>query len=147
MDNANQVWDVVTAAAGAITALGVALLYVQVRDARAALKSNTRFQVYGVNQAVFKLMVDYPELRKYFYEDQPIPEREPDRSQVLAAAELILDLFEVTVLSFHTMDIETRTTWEGYIRVTSLSSPALRHFLQAEQHRYKRLHEIVYRAR
>src|SRR5262245_24345793 len=42
---------------------------------------------------ISRIFVEYPELRPYFYDSQPIEENNPDFHRAEAVAELLLDIF------------------------------------------------------
>ncbi len=77
--------------------------------------------------ALDRLFVDIPELRPYFYNDQDVPADEPMRAQVLATAELIVDLADsVSSMMRHSqLDLSDQAAWAEALAVYG-RSPAVR---------------------
>ena len=63
-------------------------------SARADVFDRVQAQMFIIDQ----LFVTHPELRPYFYEGKPPDDEQLLRQRLLAAAEMILDVFEVIVL-------------------------------------------------
>jgi hypothetical protein len=105
-----------------VSLFGFAFLIHQVR-------LNARGVVYQLSNQVYKLFVDHPELRPYFYDRQPLPEDEPDRSRVLACAELLTDFFEHIAHTGSLLDAGIRTTWCEYMRHTYQKNPAFASYI------------------
>lgn len=70
-------------------------------------------ELMGCTMALDRLFVEFPKLRPYFYEDVELPSEEPLRSQVISAAELIVDLADsVTNMVRHgQLDAADRDAW------------------------------------
>lgn len=48
---------------------------------------------------VARVFIDYPELRSYFYDGAPVPNRGAKRSRVLATAEMLADIIDSVLYS------------------------------------------------
>lgn len=150
-------WEVLTAIGAMISALGAIILPIitiagfllvikQLRDAREALETQTREQVYQASSGILNMFVEHPGLRPYFYDAIQLPEQEPERSKVLAACEVMGDHWENILLSKKSLDRETLGVWEDYMAGIYLSSPSLSYFFLHEGYRYsngflQRLHQ------
>jgi hypothetical protein len=116
-----------------VTATGFIFLWKQLRDGRQSLENQTRWQIYQLSFHVYRMLVELPNLRPYFYENKAVPEDEPAKSQVFAAAELMLDYFENIFLSKEAVDPDTWEVWKRYMRQLCTTSPALRAFAEGSQ--------------
>jgi hypothetical protein len=77
-----------------------------------------------------KLFVERPDLRPYFYgeEPKPVPHDEPERGRVLATAELIVDFADNFVAQRRVLPGDYERGWAEYFRALYVSSPAVQHF-------------------
>lgn len=122
---------------GPLVALfGFFLVSQQLRIGRESMNAQARGLIYQLSHNVYKLFVDRPELRPYFYGDIPIPTEEPERSQVLSAAELLCDYFEHIYFAGEQLAPELKDTWCSYMRMLYQSSDALKHYLDGMDSQY-----------
>lgn len=120
-----------------VTVLGFIFIWVQLKNQRRSLESQTSWQVYGLGSQVLAMFVQFPELRPYFHGGQiQLPDEEPMRSRVLAAIEVFCDHLENIVARRDDMDAGTYEVWESYMRKLHKRSPVLRDFLDQEADRY-----------
>jgi hypothetical protein len=133
-----QAWG--TVAAALITLIGFGFVGWQIRQQRLTLENQTRWEVYQLSFALYKMLVDAPELRKYFYDKVPMPPESEARDRVMAAAELFLDYFENIWLSKkeRTLDADTWAVWRDYMQYLHTQSPALKEFIAVHSARYNR---------
>lgn len=131
-----QAWG--TVAAALFTLLGFAFVGWQIYQQRVTLENQTRWEVYQLSFSVYKMLVDAPELRKYFYDEIAVPDESTARGRVMAAAELFLDYFENIWLSKKekTLDGDTWIVWRDYMQYLYSKSPALKEFMTAHGARY-----------
>lgn len=150
-------WEVLTALGAIISALGAIILPIitiagfllvikQLKDAREALETQTREQVYQASLGILNMFIEHPGLRPYFYDRVQLPTHEPERSKVLASCEIMGDHWENILLSKKSLDKETLTVWEDYMVGIYNTSPALAYFFLHEGYRYsdnflQRLHQ------
>jgi len=92
-----------------------------------AQRAANDLDLMGYTMAVDRLFVEFPQLRRYFYEEAEIPSEEPLRSQVISTAELIIDLADsVTNMIRHgQLDIADRDAWTAALASYG-RSPAVR---------------------
>ena len=129
-----------------VAAFGFIFIWVQLKHERSALEAQTRLQIYELGSNVLNMFVERPELRPYFYSNRPIPTKDPLRSQVLAATELVLDQLESIVMSHGDMDATTLETWAKYMNGIYLTSPTIQEFLDEdhEGNRYdKKFRDLI----
>lgn len=122
--------------APAVTLLGFLFVIQQLRIGRRSMEAQARGLIYQLSNSVYKLFVDRPMLRPYFYDNMPIPTTEPQRSEVLGAAELLCDYFEHIHFTDKQLATELRDAWSAYMRMLYKSSEALRQFLDGMDSQY-----------
>ncbi|CAA6603745.1 hypothetical protein MTBLM1_120052 [Rhodospirillaceae bacterium LM-1] len=126
-----------------ITAVGFVFVWNQLKRERVSLETQTAWQVYGLSLNIQTLFIDNPELRPYFHDEAPMPVAEPERSKVLAMAEIICDHLESLVLSKEAMDIDVMNVWVPYMHGLYRKSPAIRDFLRHENEGYRYAKEFT----
>ena len=112
------------------------LISEQLRATNRSTENQTRWEIEQVSFNVYKMLVDRPSLRKYFYDSAAPPSDEPARSRVEAACELLLDYFETIVGSSSVLDDTSESVWNVYMQKIYVTSPALCAFLNRECERY-----------
>ena len=113
-------------------------------SARADAFDRVQAQMFIIDQ----LFVTHPELRPYFYEGKPPADDQLLRQRLLAAAEMVLDVFEVIVLhQKYFVGVWPGGTWEVYMRRVFTHSPVLHDYLDANADWYPtELTEIMRRS-
>jgi hypothetical protein len=123
-------WEIVGTWLGPIVStFGFIFVWLQLKREQIARETQTRWQIYGLGLKVLTMFVQNPELRPYFYDRKPAPKKEPARSKVLAAVELVCDHLENIILSKNSIDRETILLWKKYMSRLYENSPAMRDFL------------------
>lgn len=125
--------------AGALVALvGFIFVFLQLTRETKEIQNQTKWQVYSNGLTTLNVFVDHPELRAYFYGDElPVPEDTILKNQVFAAAEMLADHWESTMLSDDTLNSEVDELWRIYMLGIYCRSPALREFLKNENEGYR----------
>ncbi len=127
-----------------VSLLGFTFLIRQVRLNRLSLENQTRSSIYQLSYSVYRLFIEHPDLRPYFYDGKPSPESEPERSKVLAAAELLTDFFESIVHSAHIIEPDLRSTWFKYMEDIYRYSPVFHDYIETRgEHYTKVLHKAI----
>lgn len=136
----------VAIAAVLVNLCGFLLLSEQLGATKEATENQTRWEIEQVSFNVYKMLVDQPSLRPYFYEGKSLPEHGADVEEPPAAAdlrwklesacELLLDYFETIVRSGTVLDDTSEVVWRKYMVKVYRKSPALRQFLENERDRY-----------
>jgi hypothetical protein len=127
-----------------ISLLGFIFLIRQIRLNRLSLENQTRSSIYQLSYNVYRLFIEHPDLRPYFYDGKALPESEPERSKVLAAAELLTDFFESIVHSSHIIDPDLRGTWFRYMQDTYRHNPVFQDYIETRGDHYtKVLHKAI----
>jgi len=126
---------------------GFLLVSEQLGATKEATENQTRWEIEQVSFNVYKMLVDEPSLRPYFYEGKSLPVREAHnqeeqpaaadlRWKLESACELLLDYFETIVRSGTVLDDTSEAVWHKYMVKIYRKSPALRQFLENERDRY-----------
>lgn len=150
VDNASQLANYVAIAAVLVNLCGFLLVSEQLGATKDATENQTRWEIEQVSFNVYKMLVDEPSLRPYFYEGMALPALEPAqdpqeekagpaqllRWKVESACELLLDYFETIVRSGTVLDDTSEAVWHKYMVKIYRKSPALRAFLENERDRY-----------
>jgi hypothetical protein len=132
-----EVCQAVASLAGVVLSLvGFLFVILQLRQNQQATDRQTHAIVYQLNQEIYSLLVNHPDLRPYFYENEKIPCDEPIRSKVLAAAEMICDMFEYIVLNDKSLGKEIRKGWMSYMRRMYQENQCLPEFLSIASAQY-----------
>lgn len=99
-----------------------------VRQTRLLNTTNRAMVSYNSNAMMHNIstfFLQYPQLRRYFYDNAPMPSEEPTRTQVLVLADMFLDLMSVTLNNAPLQSPEEASGWREYFRDLAKSSPAL----------------------
>ena len=75
-----------------------------------------------------KLLIEKPNLRPYLYRNKPLPDDERERDEVLATAELLVDLADNVVAQSPLLPDHHRRLWDEYFRDMYRSSQAIREY-------------------
>lgn len=119
--------------------VGFYFVWKQLRGERQVLEVQTSAQVYDSGIDALKTFVENGELRSYFYDCTPLPEKsEPDNlwSRVMTSCEIMCDQWENISLSGKALGDGTNAIWEKYMNGIYLTSPSMRYFLVQEGYRY-----------
>jgi hypothetical protein len=144
-NNNNESWNASAAGgqwAGAlVTFIGFVFVLVQLNRETREIQNQTKWQVYNNGLTTLSIFVDHPELRRYFYNDNvPVPEESEDnhlRSKVFAAAEMLADHWESTILSNASLNSNVIELWIIYMGGIYCKSPVLQEFLKNENEGYR----------
>jgi hypothetical protein len=72
------------------------------------------------------IMIEYPEIRPYFYHGKPAQSDDPNRLRVESTAEVVLDVFEWVWHRQEGLNPDDKGGWLAYMLDTFCNSPALR---------------------
>jgi hypothetical protein len=104
----------------------------QSQSAARALESNTFDASADATFMIDSIFVQYPELRKYFYDaEEQMPPR-PERDRLIAVAELMLDYFDYVLLQQRRSPVlHPHNFWsEEYLIDSFSASPILCEYLE-----------------
>jgi hypothetical protein len=120
----------------AVATLGLGFVIRQLRLGYKALEGQTRAAIYQMSQSTYKIFIDRPELRPYFYNNLALPDEDPERSRVLAAAELLCDYFEHVYFSRKNLPKELSDTWISYMKMLYDGSSAMKFYVDTMSSQY-----------
>ncbi len=86
-----------------------------------------------------RLFFEHPEIRPYFYDNQPPPDDPHEAARIEALAELFMDFLDMVIVLETTTPPELNipwAEWQDYIADLYLSSPAIRHFYRTNRDWY-----------
>jgi hypothetical protein len=92
---------------------------------RRTLRITTYRSATDLMLEVDRIFVDYPQLRRYFHDQEICPQSHPDYNLVQAVAELELDVLECIWDSRKSYTKADRISWTNYI-LGALKSPAVK---------------------
>uniref|UniRef100_UPI001C3F4B9D hypothetical protein n=1 Tax=Nocardia higoensis TaxID=228599 RepID=UPI001C3F4B9D len=97
----------------------------KISNAMAAISANNT--ALSALREVHLLMLQRPGSRRYFYADEPLPESQSERDDILTIAELLADVLCNGIHTHRTVpDSSSAEPWDHYCRATLQSSPVLR---------------------
>lgn len=78
----------------------------------------------------YELFVQHPELRAYFYENKPCPQRGSRRERVLSTTEAFADTLESGLFAYEAVPSSAyKENWTNYCQYMLRFSPALRNLV------------------
>ncbi|MGH7445603.1 MAG: hypothetical protein ACREKM_12025 [Longimicrobiales bacterium] len=122
---------------GLLAALvGLPLLYVQLRDVKRALRSGTHAAIYEQAANVRAHLIEYPHLRRYFFEGVDITPEHEDYDRVVTIAEVFLNYLEHIAVLGDSFGRENRPALDRFTRIALQNSPILRRHLREHRDAY-----------
>ncbi len=119
-----------------IATIGLPLLYVQLRDVKRTLRSSTHAAIYQQAADVRAHLVEYPQLRRYFFDGVDINADHPEYDRVVTLAELFLNYLEHIAVLGDSFGRENRPALARFTRTTLARSPILQRHLAANRASY-----------
>jgi hypothetical protein len=125
-----------TVAAALISLLGFVFVIRQLRYTRQAIETQTQAQIYSMGLEAYKIMIEHPELGRYFYDNAPLPQSGTERHKACSVFELFCDYFEYIILQKGAVSEDVRASWMRYMEHLFQSSVAMREFVAGRKHQY-----------
>ncbi|WP_268036260.1 cupin domain-containing protein [Algoriphagus sp. PAP.12] len=127
-----------------VTAVGIPILYLQLRDLKASLRSSTHASIYSQAESIRGYLIEYPELRKYFFDNCLINQENKDYNRVLSIAEVYLNYLEQIAVLRKSLGEENLTSLKLFLDTALSKSPILKQHLRENASLYSQaLHEMV----
>lgn len=129
-----------------ITAVGLSLLYIQLRDVKKSIRTATHATVFELAADFRGHLVQYPQLRKYFFGGVDIGPEDEDYDRVVTIAELYLNYLEDIAVLGDGFGKENLPALEQFSKIALERSPILRRHLSRNRASYSQALYRVLRA-
>lgn len=127
-----------------VTAIGIPILYLQLRDLKASLRSSTHASIYAQAEAIRGYLIQYPELRKYFFDNINLLPTDEDYSRVLSIAEVYLNYLEQIAVLKNSFGNENLDSLRLFTTTALGKSPIMQQHLKDNADLYsKSLHKMA----
>ena len=123
--------------AGVILALvGLPILIVQIRALQRSIQGRAHGAMYAQGANVRSHLVEYPHLRKYFFDGAEIGPEDEEYDRVVTIAELFLNYLEHIAVMEDSFGRGNRAALQRFVRYTLDRSPVLRRTLAENRPAY-----------
>lgn len=129
-------WIITIVGISAVVA-GVWFGFSQLVDAQRTIGTTVDARTFAMDQ----VFIDHPELRPYFYDNQPLPDDPIMRAEVLATSETLLDFLDGVFND--SVNSVNSGSWGAYTRFIYRSSPAVRETLRSHCDWYTYAHFVT----
>lgn len=119
-----------------LAAVGLPLLYLQLRGVQRSLRSQTHAGMYQQGADMRAHLVEHPHLRKYFFDNVEITQEHEDYDRVVTIAELFLNYLENIAVLGDSFGADNRPALQRFVRSTLDASPILRQHLAENRESY-----------
>lgn len=119
-----------------IAVVGIPLLYFQLRDLRHSSQISAHSATYEQAAAFRAHLVEYPHLRKYFFDGEAIAPGSPDYDRTITIAETFLNSLEYIAVLRNNFGKENDPALESFIRSVLAGSPIMRQHLSSHPRLY-----------
>ena len=127
-----------------LAAVGLPLLYLQLRGVQRSLRSTAHAAIYQQAADFRTHLVQYPHLRKYFFDNAEIAPEHEDYDRVVTMAELFLNYLEHIAVLGESFGRENRPALDRFSQAAFERSPILRQHLAENQVSYAAaLHRLL----
>ena len=127
-----------------IAAVGIAMIYIQLRDLKASLRSSVHTAIYSQAEKLRSYLIEYPHLRKYFFDGEPIASDHEDYNRVVSIAEIYLNYLEQIAVLQDSFGKENADSLARFINNAFDKSPILKQHLKENAAMYSNsLHQFV----
>jgi hypothetical protein len=109
--------------------VGVPLLYLQLRDVKRSVQSGAHASLYSQGADFRAHLVQYPHLRKYFFDGEEITPQHEEFDRVVTLAELFLNHLEHIAVLGDSFGKQNRPALDRFCRLALQRSPILRQHL------------------
>jgi hypothetical protein len=116
--------------------VGLPLLFAQLRDLKRSVQSSAHAALYAQGADFRAHLIDYPHLRKYFFDAADIAPEHEDYDRVVTIAELFLNHLEHIAVLGDSFGQENRPGLDRFCTVALERSPILRKHLEENRSSY-----------
>lgn len=125
-----------TAAGVIVSLLGFLFVTRQMRYTRQAIIMQTQAQIYNMGLEAYRVLIEHPDLGRYFNDGEPAPGAGPERHKAFAAFELFCDYFEYIIIEQQDVSADVRASWMRYMEKLFQRSPAIREYVESRRDQY-----------
>ena len=123
---------------------GIILIYVQLSKVNTTLRNDTQGRLFEQNGEFRRLLVEFPQYRKYFFDSQSIEKDSSDYPAVRTIAEMLANYMEHLAIQEPTLKKKDWGLWTAIIRDIYGTSPILQDLLSEKPNWYsKKLHTAL----
>lgn len=119
-----------------IAAVGVPLLYMQLRGLQKSILTATHAAMYHQAAEFRSHLIQFPHLRKYFFDGWEIAPEDDDYNRVVTLAEVFLNYLEHIAVLGSSFGSENRPALDRFTQVAFERSPILRQHLSRNRASY-----------
>lgn len=119
-----------------ITALGLVFVIFQLRELKLSVRSAAHASIYERAAEFRSHLVEYPQLRKYFFEEAAIDESDENYNRVLSIAEMYLNYLEQIFLTNESLGRQNLESIDRFITAALGRSPILQRSLTERSEAY-----------
>ena len=112
-----------------IAAVGIPILYLQLKDVKATVRSSAHSAIYNQAENLRGYLIEYPHLRKYFFNNEKIKPEKPEYDRVLSIAEIYLNYLEQIAVLKDNFGKENQSSLNSFVAHAFRKSPILRQHL------------------
>ncbi|MDX1626023.1 MAG: hypothetical protein R3323_05875 [Wenzhouxiangellaceae bacterium] len=122
----------------ALQLIGLVVVIVQLRRVNASIRVSAQASLYQQSSSVRSALIEYPSLRRYFYEGRNIDPESEDYHRVRTIAEEFLNYLEHLVIQRGSLRDDEFSAWNRFVYRTISSSPVMREILDENPDLYSR---------
>lgn len=119
-----------------IAAIGLPLIYMQLRGLQKSILTATHAAMYHQAAEFRAHLLQYPHLRKYFFDGWEIAPEDEEYSRVVTLAEIFLNYLEHIAVLGDSFGMQNRPALDRFTQVAFERSPILRQHLTRNQASY-----------
>ena len=119
-----------------IAVIGLPLIYLQLHGLQKSILTATHAAMYQQAAEFRAHLIQYPHLRKYFFDGWEISPEDEEYSRVVTLAEIFLNYLEHIAVLGDSFGMQNRPALDRFSRVAFEKSPILRQHLNQNQASY-----------
>lgn len=109
-----------------LAVIGLPILFIEIRGVQRSVRSAAHAAIYAQAADFRAHLVEYPHLRKYFFENREVDPADDEYDRVVTIAELYLNYLEHVVVTIESFGRANRASLERFVRNAFDGSPVLR---------------------
>lgn len=127
-----------------IAFIGIPILYIQLRGLKVSIRNSTHAAIYGQAETLRGYLIQYPHLRKYFFDNEEILPDDKNYSRVVSIAEIYLNYLEQIAVLKDSFGKENLNSLRKFTKSALKKSPIVRQHLKSDAALYSNaLHRMA----